>query len=895
MLEKFYEKKQLLAQRDTILEEIGQDVFDAGDLPKGFEDLPNEFQGIDKLLHQLRDRYRVLKEDHDKVHYDHVALLNKAAKIEHQYNLELRPYKRQHDEVVLKEQYLKDQDESGKRNKPQADLDSLSVEVRRLDEIVEELEQKRKQKLEPIQSQIQPLEEKLRKYDHGLSQVEEEEEHLSSKRDKRLQDLGYYYHHNRIAKEQFGDQYSVLDDLREKLTDNRKTHDWVDPLEETTEETRSIAWAAILVVGALLVIFFFRTEYERKQLPLSGFTSEYRPEAYSDTYRLYMETDTINTPALLSEVVALETLPGGSAFSGKQVADLQHYLMVREEGRQGEILLTGLVFKQAPSQVAVNLGKQGWKYLPSSKNWELIGNDRWVWAILTEREFLLFRRKHLNYVETFTPKADENRLRLHTDLPAFGNNYPILKGFDRLTFSIKGDQFQMHLTASQPLPNMAERSSRIQTLEAVNPDLGLTMALQDDLLNISGNTKALGLSSLADDNLASVAVSLMDRFRLKVPTGAPESQMQAELQNSGVPFGQRQGIQLIYPRSSGLIRGPRFPIGNNITGLDYWPGDHSLIVADPGVGYIYKLKHIQQQMVVADVQKFEKTDFTRELASFTPTTLKVTPGNAYAVALDQSPKKDEPAKLVLLRLSDLEPTWVEELPEGVQSPLCVSWDANGQDLFIGVSGRKRRGSSSWAVLLYRRDGATLHLSRLIDLNIEGSDWLQVPSVAYQPSQDSLYFYQYPYNLVSRYRLDRDVRDPIERLRLKPQNMAATSWFYTDGRLLSLNRDQTMAVAIDYNQPLREPGDPLLRLIATGDGPLELIDSLDIESAPFSMARKPLTDVFWLTVPKARKLVQVRIENRTLVYDDELPLPGFVPHLVCSDRWGDTLFVVGPQD
>ena len=104
-------KKKLLAQKEALLEAIGQEIFEQGDLPGNFRLLRQEFTGMDTLVVQLRDRYRALKEEYDRVHSEELVLVNRLAKLENSYEKKLGPPRRGLNALNLKKQHAEDQAE----------------------------------------------------------------------------------------------------------------------------------------------------------------------------------------------------------------------------------------------------------------------------------------------------------------------------------------------------------------------------------------------------------------------------------------------------------------------------------------------------------------------------------------------------------------------------------------------------------------------------------------------------------------------------------------------------------------------------------------------------------------------------------------------------------------
>ena len=173
----FYKKKQLLAQRDDLLEEIGLSIFEAGDLPDPFNLLPQEFHSMDILVRQLRDRYRSLREERDVAHLEYVDLLNRRARQDNEFDKKIRPEQQALDEVNLKIRYRKDQlsKSSIRRLRKNLDLGTMEEEANACEKKVGDLRRCKEMEQETLNEKMRPYEERLRKLDGAIRAVQEEE------------------------------------------------------------------------------------------------------------------------------------------------------------------------------------------------------------------------------------------------------------------------------------------------------------------------------------------------------------------------------------------------------------------------------------------------------------------------------------------------------------------------------------------------------------------------------------------------------------------------------------------------------------------------------------------------------------------------------------------------
>lgn len=148
---KIIRKKQLLVRRDDILEAIGLDLYETGNLPPRFESMRLDFHNMDILLTQLKDRFRALQEERNKVRTEELECLAQLSKVEHFWEKELSIPLRDREEAKLRLHCVTD------RLGDQEKLIVMKREVEQTCSQVTELTLARRKAIAAVNEQLKPL------------------------------------------------------------------------------------------------------------------------------------------------------------------------------------------------------------------------------------------------------------------------------------------------------------------------------------------------------------------------------------------------------------------------------------------------------------------------------------------------------------------------------------------------------------------------------------------------------------------------------------------------------------------------------------------------------------------------------------------------------------------
>jgi len=896
--EKFFRKKQLLAQRDDLLEEIGQSIFDEGDLPESFRSLPQEFRSRDKLLSQLRDRYRALKEERDRVHIEDQDLLGQMAKVERKHDKSQAELRRELGELSLRLDHLKDQQRRSRLFKKE---DALADLTRRMEELNTELSKReaaRRKDREGLQEKMAPVQDRLRKLDEGIRQVQDEEEHLSLFRRKRLEDLGSWHYANRRDSERFFRLFNQLDRLKKELTDNRKTgrvENWDAPVKEARGHWRLFA---ALLIAALAIGYFFRIEFRNEEASLSGLLIDFSADQGDEV--IYANLSRVSPAWLEAELPAFGELPGGNAFRDLTLADLEETLAVRTGDNLESVRCFAVKFKKAPPRVAVRMRQAGWHFTSAAGRWQAWTDpdETWGWLSWNERTFLLAPAKDLARLGALASGGNNVWLFLNCPTEPFGPNAKLLNGFEDLTLILGPETFTLTLTAPAPLSDFELRAAYLDHLTQNAENSAAAIALERDRLSMTASSGLLQPTSYSPPELGRFARRVIEGLEASAHAKpfSPEGQATLPYQRArtAAPEGFTQRLTAFrFDERQGLEELDATAFNGVISGLTYLRSQDALLVSDE-LNHSVTLFRVERnrlrlrnELSLAGGGETGAAGPTGGLP-FAPRLLAPTPDERYAVVLERRTAA-RPAFLALIDLHELKTVWLEELPRRTDYGVSAAWNETGDLLFIGCAARKQRRPSAPAVLVYRRQEGILTLSRLIDLDLGAASWLHISAVTLENPQ-SLLLRQEPLGRLVRYPLDRGDRVKPEALNMIGTPFASPAEQRdVGGRNLLTSRTGHFAFFFDL---IPGPSTGSVQLANLKAPQLAAVDILPLDASPYYMARAPLSDRFWLTAPAERKLMLVKIENNRLVLDRELSFEKWRPELLAIGHWGRAIFVSG---
>lgn len=899
---RFYKKKQLLAQRDKLLEEIGQTLFERKELPAEFQSLAQEFHNMDILLGQLRDRYRSLREDRDRVHLDYSELLNEQARIEDELSRELKPHRRDFDEISLKLQYQKDEIRRGsKRSRKQGELERLEHRLKEINDHIKEIEEERKEVQEDLRNKIEPLAARLKKWNVGIRKIQEEEEHLSSNRKSRLRDLGYCHYTGKPDDPNFAAKYGRLDLLRMELADTTKSIKHIEPEMPKKQERGNWGWLFLFSLVAIWTGYRYRTQFSQEDVPLLDIASAFLSE--EPQYRLFANMTRVNNARLKVEIPDLEMLPGGMVFKGISAADINAILVARQGAARERLQFFGMKLRRAPTRFSLRLRQRGWTHLPSNLKWRALTDGQWVWLILNDHAYFLLRREALAGFEALTiPNPPE--ILFKDKIEAFGNNRPLLQGLNLLELTLDEKRFQIEIRSLEPLPDWDDRVALLEALTQDRPANQIQFQLQNGKLLLAGPRESFTPTNIQNQTLREFVMReiglLVKRNSLPIVGRRRPSatEMIAGKMAIPLPANPRQRL-MMYEHQRGALRlVDDLSIGIDLCGMAFQRDDESLLVADQAGHALYKLRIVDSRLVTeryrlfAGAAKVPGDDLYREDRAFSPAFISVAPGEPFAVVLEREPASPGSPKLLLLRTSTLEVVGEKELPRGADFASGAAWDAAGQTLFVGCSSKEERLDNAPGVVIYHRNGHQLLFTHYIDLPVSPSGRLEISGLAVESVRRELYFLRFPGAAFTRYTLERFPAGEIGTIYLRdshqPRGLTTNE---TPFSALALNRTNTFAL-VALASGLETTGRSLLHLVDLSGTKSTLIDTLDIEMVPSAMLRIPLSDRFWVAGKRARGIAQVKIGDNLLSLEDRFYFDDFEPAYLACDPWGRYLFIAG---
>lgn len=887
MSEKFFEKKQLLAKRDTLFEEIGQTVFDAGELPSGFSNLPQEFHSMDILVDQLRDRARALKEERDLAHFDCADYLNEMARIDSEFNERIQPLTREIDELSLKVQVAKDK--AGKIGKQDPDFDAKCGKLAKLEEKWRDIRKEKRVEINKVRAQMEPRELRLQRLDQGLRQIQDEEEQLISEKVKRLIDLGWHYYERGKDKAKFGSKYNQIEHLREALTEIGKVPRTLETEVPKRGERKPWVWVVTLLIAAALVIVMFRTRYRHADVSLANLTMNFQTEGRDN--RLFVDLQRHGRAQGL-ELPILESLPGGEVFRGLSVNDLVSCMVVRGQDSGAANRVVGLYFKNEPANFGARLNQLGWQYLGTEQNWLALSLDDWVWVMLNPREYLLCRRDDMAALLKLEQTGNTEILYLNRRMESFGNNDGVLQDLNLFSLSLGPESFNLQLSSTKELPDWDRKKLRLEKLTESGLPEGVEMVVEEKSVHIRGPRSAFSTEDYSNSEIRNFIYGMVNRLRdthVAALTGT---------EFSALPVPPLPGFPSLPPRSGNAkLRIYNLSVphpylveemdwGVELSDVAFTEDRRRLFLLDRGAGALYRMRLRGGRPTFERALIFEEEapDWARALGfRFRGERISLTPDGNYCLVMEAE-SQNRP-RLLVVRTSDMEQVWVEPLPVGVERAISAAWDEEGQFLYLGVEGKRvRRTDSALGILVYRREEGVLHLSQLLDQDLDGSDRVRVPGLLFSERQNAVFFIKMPEN--GFYRFDRALETYS-----RPAPLIAGQ-VQTDYAFVKSDRSGLKSwIVLDTLDPV---GGRVL-LAGLGQGVPTIEDEVQFSFGINHAVVVPTADQLWLISRQERALVRLILETDRLLPDRLITTPGFVPTRMAVDRWGDLAFVIGRQE
>ena len=843
----FLKKKRLLARRDTLLEEIGQAAMDAGNLPSEFARLPQEFHGIAALLSQLKDRYRCLIEERDRVNLDiedFQRLLHEKNKT---FEKMLKPHQRDCDQLRLKLDYLQDQMQKMTRAaKAEDEFEALEGDFREADTkraaIFAEWQGCRK----GYQTEMAPLNDRFHKLELAIGKNREEAESLSTERCKRLRDLGHW--HSCSATPMAGNEakYTELEQVRRELADTRRVIQPEKPVVATKKDNGHWNWLVAAALVAALIGYFFRTEFRQENLSLAGFTGKFMAEDKS--FRLFADLNQVKHDSIAANIPELHTLPGGEAvFRDVGTRDLAAITLGRVNSAEGRLLYCGLKFRKPPTRFSFRLTQLGWSYETTQSNYKALSNDQWLWLILNERTFFLLPASRLTEFEAQKSNPGDEILKLVQHIAPYDNSQALLQGFDTLSFTLKKDFFRLSLwSRTQILADLELRMRYVRALNLTGAKVHFSFA--GNRLNVTGDGEGLPSAVYSGPELRSSAMMLADNL-LKQAKAQLDYNDELELSTGpmqdNLPTSLNQKVRVYDLRGEHFNLVSDHAIGTDVSDLDWHYGERGLLITDIGSGRLLRYRLAGGDLRFDRHLVFGETTANHpEMKGFIGAATIISPHEDVAVVLEASGEnKQGKPRVVLVKLPELTVLSVEEMPKDVRACLSAAWDKKGEVLYLGCATRKRRGKMGPAVLVYRRDGAILNLTRLIERPYKRGA-LAIPSLVRHPHDPILFFHQLPEESLVRYHIESGGEDVLALASNAPRQGGQPKPALPTNSLL-LNRTGERVLVLGPGNEQQEDDRYPITIVATSSETLVRVGGLMLTSAPDSAVRLPFSDRFCL--------------------------------------------------
>ena len=905
MTEQFYRKKKLLKLRDQLLEDIGREVYRSGELPPEFEDLPKAIELKDKFLDHVRDRKTVLREARQKVMLALEALDREGGQLESELDEKLNPFFKSRNELLLRLDYAKDRVDSGGRRqqKYEKEIEDLTCRIEALDLRIKAGEKHRKTVSGDIEGRARPLRERLKKLNLNLGQALREEEQLKMQLHRRLRDLGIYYLEGELESEKFGKNYEELHRVIAELADYRKKVPNQISERVAKREGSFWKWMMLAFSAAFLVMVLFRTQYQQGEISFGDAAANFLQNP--GDYRFFVD---LNRPGLQSwrtAVPPLETLPGGSVFSGIARQDILAYVEVREQFGEGALALCGIKLRKTPARFAYRLVQQGWRREATKLGYEALGQGDLVWLVLTDREFLLLPKEALASFNIRPEETTGDIFRIEKKIVPFQNHLTLLQGLDQMVLEVDRNKYRMALYATQPLHDVDMRRQWLKN----QVKKGVTesdIAFLEDSLVLKGAYDPLKEPFVKDELKAFVEHKISQYLgQAKIadgPAGRPSEVAASFTELAAFLQPQRQGIAVYRHDQGNLDLTQTLPLGLTITDMVWLNKSNAVLAVDSGSRSLFKLELFQGRLQVASQLWFGSPEAMSILGDRRP---PFVPGHIYktdqedvAVLLEGTVPSDRRPRLVLLDLRTLQPVAVEEMPSHVKLPLVADWDETGHDLHVGVEANPRGRIGMTRVLGFRREGHVLALSRVIRAKPDAqNNSVSVVGLLSRNLNQDLLLHQVPGQLLTRYSFESGMWTEQEAIRLEQESVGTPPPSQHKGPSMVISRTGNWALVLAGSVSQGSANPPAMHLVDLTTSPLSSVMKVPLEGEPSSILRMPLSDRYWVCLPDKKILAPFVLKDRQVVLEagKVLTMQTLHPTIMVADQWGEFLLVAGIFD
>ena len=889
--ERFYKKKRILAQRNQLLERIGQAAFERGDLPAEFAQLPHEFQRMAILLGQLHDRYHALKKDRDRVHFQLDDLLNRLARQDNKYALKLRQPYHDRDELSIKIRYQKEQQPRGLLRfldgaENMADLEQRMAKIQTT---IAELEKAKRQALAALKNEIEPLEERLNRLDGAIQAIQDEENHLSSDRQYRLRDLGRWYRQRKAEDRQFLQAYAQLDNLNAQLIGGENDPIPLEPVGPKKRTPMNWLPMVVCILLSLGVIFAFRTQFHTRHFPLRSLLGLYPADAYPELFYADLERG-----EFAEALPSLERVLEYAGLASLKPERLSALILVRDDFQSDVVRAFGLRFRQPNPGIVSRLYRQGWRYLSSDLGMEAMTDGRFVWLVYNPRTFIMIPLEMIDSLETLSEPREKWRFLLQSEIAPRGNHSPLLQGLDRFRFEQFADRFVATWSTEQHLTDLSLRKTYLKALMDLPRENEMTLAFQGDQLEFRGPVALLEGTARDAEALSAQLYYDIEILERRFHQGADlKPDLKSPLKDAFSGTGAGAYLRVFDQGGDRLRLLAESALGGPFHDMIYLKREKALLLSED-----HSLKKVvwNGQRLKEKEPRGRPPVFPPGLAGstearFLPGILRTDPEENLVLALSGGWNWDLPSSITLLQLPDLQPMWRQELPVGLYG-LDAQWDAAGRMVYVSVAARKTQRGRSPAVLVYQLENGTLGLMHSLETDHDSEDWSLPLALNSEPNSRGFFFF----HLTSQ-RLVHGTgpQDPLVGLSLAPDDTLPVH--YQPGGelprgLVFPNRTGRALLLLSGQHVLPSESRSTLQLVDLTKKEPTLIQSRQLNMDPSDGLRIPLSDRFWICSPEARELIKISLDDSGFRFKESRTFDYFRPRLLACDELGRYLFCLG---
>lgn len=876
MVDRLQRKKELVQSRDSLLEEIGWDAFRNGHLPDEFGNLAQEFQEMEQLKSQIEDRIQPLGFEIERLVARQPPLEKQIKQLELKRKNEITPWVLELNETSAK---LQAPPGEGPEAPDEAARQQLSARLQQINELLGQSKEQHQKQRGELKAELDLLEKKAERLRSEIQKLKDEEEQLDQRKTSLIRDLGYHFFRNRLEESHYTARYGQIELVNQEIMDLQ--HQTLVLTQEAQplpkRPLKRVVLPILGLVMAALTLLLFQTRYNSLDLDASQVLSLLETKLQGEVF--YLRGELLARHG--AELTAVQGLPGLAGVE-LNAETLSEFLLARPAAGE-PISHCALRFQQVAPDLKTMLPAESWhsQALPSGlKAWS---DGVQTWMQLTDNHLLLLPQSE---AATFTgnplPEKSSAALALLAPLAGLGSEFPLMAGAKAFRLEGAAEKWLLRLEFQSQAADLDLRKDYLASRAQLPP--GITAArFENTSLLLEGNQLPLqAMNSTARMNFLH---QIRDSFA-SLPPAAPVQEPFPAV-SSPAPLPPRgQSHLLAFAMNQGPALVAQTAIGQSMRDLCVDPLSKGIWLADGAAGLLRDIRFDGTAFFL-----FSSIDFKREgQPTLQPSALALHPKFPLLAVLDSPEPQGRQPQLALVERQRATILAQLELPKDVTGPACAIWNGEGTQLLVGLLSGPTPANTARAVLVYQLVEQTLHLSRFLELPLDGRGGVALSSLALHPR--GLFGLNLAEGSLVRFDLNSSSLLPAERVFLFPApKPSQRPVFHLHASLLAVDRTANFFLSGEFSDHLsRQMGKRLFQVDLDAEHPI-LAGEVELPGMVYAIARQPLRDDFWVTHQDARRISLLRFgSSGKLNQQSWLTLDPLAPQHIAFDPMGDHMFV-----